>query len=187
MINMRSCMGVSTLMAALFFGACSSKNSATNQTANANAEPTPAPLTVAIDASNTARPEAIDLSAHNANIARLEDQAARLPGDDAARLALSRAYLGRAKALTEARQYRAALDDYRHVLQYDPDNGEAPQLAASITNLLQNQGQEVPTEGNEPPPLAITPDTIPGDEAGSSSSAKPAREQSSPARKKGKQ
>ena len=105
--------------------------------------------------------------------------------DDTARLDLSKAYLARAKALTKARQYRAALDDCRRVLQYDPDNEDAPQLSASITEALQGQGQQVPTEGNEPPPLGITPDTIAGDEPSNTSPSTKVPTASS--RKKGKQ
>jgi tetratricopeptide (TPR) repeat protein len=168
-------------MCALLFCACGKHPAAMNAS---NAEPNDAPVSVAIDAANDAPPESIDLSAYNANIARLEDAAARMP-DDTARLDLSKAYLSRAKALTKARQYRAALDDCRRVLQYDPDNEDAPQLSASITEALQGQGQQVPTEGNEPPPLGITPDTIAGDEPSNTSSS--TKTPTASPRKKGKQ
>ncbi len=170
-----------SMACALFFCACGKQN-ATNQAANA--EPTAAPVSVAIDVANNAPPEQIDLSAYNADIARLEDAAAKAP-DDEALLALAKAYLARAKALAKARSFRPALDDCRRVLQYDPDNEEAPRLSASITEALQQQGREVPTEGNEPPPLGITPDTIAGDEAPARSSN--AKGQPSPERRKGKQ
>ncbi len=165
----------------LFFCACGKQN-ATNQAANA--EPTAAPVSVAIDAANNAPPEQIDLSAYNADIARLENAAAKAP-DDEALLALAKAYLARAKALAKARSFRPALDDCRRVLQYDPDNEEAPRLSASITEALQQRGQQVPTEGNEPPPLGITPDTIAGD--GATAPSANAKSQPSPERKKGKQ
>ncbi len=170
-----------SMACALFFCACGKQNE-TNQTANA--EPTVAPVNVAIDATNTAPPEQIDLSEYNADIARLEDAAAKAP-DNEASLALARAYMARAKALAKARSFRPALDDCRRVLQYDPDNEDATKLSASITEALQQRGQEVPTEGNEPPPLGITPDTIAGDEAPAPASN--AKGQPSPERKKGKQ
>jgi cytochrome c-type biogenesis protein CcmH/NrfG len=109
-------------------------------------------------------PEPIDTSKYDAEIKRLERQAEMRPGDDASRLALAKAYVARANALTQAHQYRAALGDYRRALRYDPDNDEARQWAATITGILQSMGREVPTEGNEPPPLPMTPDTIAGDD-----------------------
>ena len=87
--------------------------------------------------------------------------------DEAGRAGATRAakaYLARGNALTQARQYRAALGDYRRALRYDPDNDEARQWAATITGILQQMGREVPTEGNEPAPLPLTPDTIAGDD-----------------------
>jgi tetratricopeptide (TPR) repeat protein len=179
-LNKFACIFCS-MACALFFCACG-KQSATNQAATA--EPTAAPVPVAIDAANNAPPEQINLSAFNADIARLEDAAAKTP-DDEALLALARAYLARAKALAKARSFRPALDDCRRVLQYDPDNEEAPRLSASITEALQQQGREVPTEGNEPPPLGITPDTIAGDEPSNISTLTKAPTASP--RKKGKQ
>jgi tetratricopeptide (TPR) repeat protein len=116
--------------------------------------------------------EAIDTSRYDDEIKRLEKQAEMRPGDQA-RLALAKAYLARGNALTQAKQYRAALGDYRRALRYDPDNEEARQWAATITGILQQMGREVPTEGNEPPPLPLTPDTIAGDE----DEAKPTKEQ----------
>jgi tetratricopeptide (TPR) repeat protein len=108
--------------------------------------------------------EPIDTGKYDAEIRRLEKQAGMRPGDDASRLALARAYLARGNALTQAKQYRAALGDYRRALRYDPDNEEARQWAAMITGIIQQMGREVPTEGNEPPPLPMTPDTIAGDD-----------------------
>lgn len=172
-----------SIACALFLCASCGKQNATNQAANA--APTVAPVSIAIDTANNAPPEQINLFAFNADIARLEDAAAKTP-DDEALLALARAYLARAKALAKARSFRPALDDCRRVLQYDPDNEEAPRLSASITEALQQQGQAVPTEGNEPPPLGITPDTIAGDEAPAQPTSS-AKGQPSTERRKGKQ
>jgi tetratricopeptide (TPR) repeat protein len=156
----------------LALGACGGTTPSANQgAANAGAQtaaasPSPtAPTTAPARASSTApgTGEPIDTSKYDAEIKRLEKQAEMRPGDEA-RLALAKAYLARANALTQAKQYRAALGDYRRALRYDPDNEEARQWAATITGILQDMGREVPTEGNEPAPLPLTPDTIAGDD-----------------------
>ena len=108
------------------------------------------------------------MTKYDEEIKRLEKQAGMRPGDDSMRLALAKAYLSRGDALKQARQYRAALGDYRRALRYDPDNEEAREWAATITAILQQMGREVPTEGNEPAPLPMTPDTIAGDDEPSS-------------------
>ncbi len=113
--------------------------------------------------------EPIDTSKHNAEIVRLEKQAQKSPGDETTRTALAQAYLGRANALKDARQYRVALGDYRRALRYDPDNEEAQQMAALIVSILKEMDREVPAEGEEPVPLAVTPDTSEDDEEGAAS------------------
>lgn len=123
--------------------------------ANANAPPM-AP------AGNMGEP--IDTSKHNAEIVRLEKQAQKTPGDETTRTALAQAYLARANALKDARQYRVALGDYRRALRYDPDNEEAQQMAAVIVSIMTEMNREVPVEGEEPAPLPITPDTSEDDE-----------------------
>ncbi|MGB7925752.1 MAG: tetratricopeptide repeat protein [Pyrinomonadaceae bacterium] len=175
-------------MAILGLGACGGTTPSANQavsnasaqTAAASPSP-PAPSAPPAQASSTApgTGEAIDTSKYDQEIKRREKQAELRPGDEA-RLALAKAYLARGNALTQAKQYRAALGDYRRALRYDPDNEEARQWAATITGILQQMGREVPTEGNEPPPLPMTPDTIAGDEDESKATKK------EPARKGGK-
>lgn len=110
----------------------------------------------------------VDTVKFDAEINRLEKLAQKNPGDETGRRALANAYLVRANALTGARQYRAALGDYRHVLRYDPDNEEAQQMAATIINIMKTMGREVPAEGEEPAPLQVTPETMPDDAAGPS-------------------
>jgi hypothetical protein len=160
-------------LAALIFSACAGTTPTQTTTSNMSAQgaaasPSPSTTAPAMPTGTASTPggggEAIDTSKYDAEIKRLEKQAEMRPGDDASRLALARAYLARGNALTQARQYRAALGDYRRALRYDPDNEEARQWAATITGILQQMGREVPTEGNEPAPLPMTPDTIAGDE-----------------------
>lgn len=170
----------------LVCGACGGTSPAANQgTANAGAQtaaassPSPTTPIAPAPASSTApgTGEAIDTSKYDEEIKRLEKQAEMRPGDDA-RLALAKAYLARGNALTQAKQYRAALGDYRRALRYDPDNEEARQWAATITGILQQMGREVPTEGNEPAPLPMTPDTIAGDDESTTPKKEPARKDS---------
>lgn len=78
------------------------------------------------------------------------------PKDEEARRTLARAYLARADALTQARQYRSALGDYRRAMKYDPENEDANEMATTIINILKSMGRDVPAEGTEPPPMPFT-------------------------------
>ncbi|MCV4640171.1 tetratricopeptide repeat protein, partial [Escherichia coli] len=75
---------------------------------------------------NIARAEKVertlDPARLDAEIERLEQEAAANPGDDDVRIALARAYLARANARRAAGQLQAALKDYSTALRYDPDN-----------------------------------------------------------------
>lgn len=174
------------LAVALVFGACGGTTPPANQgtanagtqTAAASPQPSPSATTAMPHGTTSTTPggEPIDTSKYDDEIKRLEKQAEMRPGDEA-RLALAKAYLARGNALTQARQYRSALGDYRRALRYDPDNEEARQWAATITGILQQMGREVPTEGNEPAPLPLTPDTIAGDEDESTTKKGPTRKE----------
>jgi tetratricopeptide (TPR) repeat protein len=97
--------------------------------------------------------QAIDTSKYDAEIERLQKQLEKKSGGDADRAALAHAYLDRANALTKAKQYRAALGDYRRTLKYDPSNEEAKNMGGTIVSILQQMGRDVPQEGAEPSPL----------------------------------
>ena len=97
----------------------------------------------------------IDVSKETAEIVRLEKQAGKGEPDAATKAALARAYLARASALTKAKQYRAALGDYRRTLKYDPTNAEAQKMADIIIDILKQMGRDVPPEGQEPTPLPV--------------------------------
>ncbi len=116
---------------------------------------TPAGTNAAPSAAGTGDP--IDTSKYDAEIARLKKQADREGGEASAHTALAKAYLARAGALTEARQYRAALGDYRRTLRYDPGNQQAQEMSSMIVSILRKMGREVPAEGEEPAPLPFTP------------------------------
>ncbi|HEX8473357.1 MAG TPA: tetratricopeptide repeat protein [Pyrinomonadaceae bacterium] len=100
----------------------------------------------------------------DAEIANLEKQAEKNPGDDELRDALSQAYLRRANALRDAQQLKEALRDYRKALSNNPDNEEAQQRAAEIGAQVEG---ELTGENGEPAPLPISPNVTtddPGDE-----------------------
>lgn len=87
----------------------------------------------------------IDTSAYDSEIAKADKS-----GD---KKALSQAYQKRADALTKARQYAAALGDYRRAVKADPSNADAKNWIDQITMVYQSMNRESPQEGEEPPPL----------------------------------
>lgn len=144
-----------TCCALLFLSACgNSASSVSNQAAQANANARSG-TTPAGKAPGGSGGDPVDTSRTDAKIAQLEKEIENSPNDERTRRALAEAYLERAKALTDVRQYRAALGDYRRTLRYDPNNADAKQMSATIINILQGLGREVPAEGAEPTPLPM--------------------------------
>jgi tetratricopeptide (TPR) repeat protein len=97
--------------------------------------------------------EVIDTSEYDAKIKQLEEQAQKKPNDEATRKQLAQAYLERGNALTQARQYQAALGDYRRTLKHDPANQEARYWSDTIIGIMKQMNRELPAEGAEPTPL----------------------------------
>lgn len=97
----------------------------------------------------------IDTSALDAEIVKTEKNFKAKPKDEAAKKALADAYLKRGMALTEVGQYASALGDYRRVLKYDADNGEAKTWISKIIDIYAMINRESPKEGEEPPPLSF--------------------------------
>lgn len=98
--------------------------------------------------------DAFDTSEYDAAVTKAEKALSSKPSDEKLKLALGAAYLKRATALTEKRQYASALGDYRRTLKYDPSNTEANQWIGIITNIYINSvKKDPPAEGEEPPPL----------------------------------
>jgi tetratricopeptide (TPR) repeat protein len=95
----------------------------------------------------------IDTKEFDAAIASAEKEAKAKPSDGAAKKALGDAYMKRAVALTEARQYASALGDYRRVVKNDPENEEAKNWIDQIITIYSSLGRTPPPEGEEPPPL----------------------------------
>ena len=86
-------------------------------------------------------------------IAEAEKAFKAKPNDAAAKTALADAYFDRGFALTEARQYAAALGDYRKALKIVPDHEESQKWLDQIVSIYKMLKKEAPKEGEEPPPL----------------------------------
>jgi tetratricopeptide (TPR) repeat protein len=102
--------------------------------------------------------EPIDTSKLDQTIASAEKAHSAKPTDAAAKKALAAAYLARAMALTDARQYASALGDYRKTVKFDPENAEAKDWIKQITTIYASIGRESPNEGEEPPALPFKKD-----------------------------
>jgi tetratricopeptide (TPR) repeat protein len=97
--------------------------------------------------------EAIDTAKLDASVTTAEKALAGKPTDASMKKAVGEAYLARAVALTEARQYASALGDYRKTLKYDASNPEAKQWIEQMTSIYGSMGRAAPKEGEEPPPM----------------------------------
>ena len=95
----------------------------------------------------------IDTAKLDAAVMAAEKALAAKPDDPSAKKALAQAFLDRAVALTEARQYASALGDYRRTLKHDPANAEAKQWIDQIIMIYKSINRSYPNEGEEPPPL----------------------------------
>ncbi|MCA1629279.1 MAG: tetratricopeptide repeat protein [Acidobacteria bacterium] len=95
-----------------------------------------------------------DIAKLGAEIASLEAQAARSPGDQSLRDSLAEAYVRRGSANYAARQLDAALKDYQSALSYDPTNEEA-QLR--ITQINQETGGEPRADDGKPATVTAKP------------------------------
>jgi len=101
----------------------------------------------------------IDTASFDAAIAKAESNYKGKPGDQARALTLADAYVKRATALTEARQYASALGDYRKALKLDPNNSEAKKWVEEIIAIYDMLNKAYPAEGEEPPPLPFNKQT----------------------------
>ena len=95
----------------------------------------------------------IETKEFDAAIISAEKALSGKPTDSAAKKALAAAYLKRAVALTDARQYASALGDYRRTVKHDPTNEEAKDWIERIISIYASINRESPKEGEEPPPL----------------------------------
>ena len=95
----------------------------------------------------------IDTARFDGVIAEAEKAQKAKPNDEAAKKTLAQAYFDRGAALTEARQYAAALGDYRRALKYDPNHEESKKWIDQIVGIYAMLKKEAPKEGEEPEPL----------------------------------
>lgn len=95
----------------------------------------------------------IDTAKFDGVIAEAEKALKAKPSDPAAKTALADAYFDRGFALTEARQYAAALGDYRRALKQVPDHEESQKWIEQIVGIYRMLKKEPPKEGEEPAPL----------------------------------
>jgi tetratricopeptide (TPR) repeat protein len=100
-------------------------------------------------------------TSYDPEIARLEKEAEKNPGNAEATSELARAYVRRGNALRQAGRLREAMLDYQKAQRYDGDNDEAVRNAAEIAPQVEG----TPTgEYGEPAPLPITPNVTGSDE-----------------------
>lgn len=97
--------------------------------------------------------EAIDTAKFDGTIAEAEKAHKAKPADEAAKKTLADAYFDRGFALTEARQYAAALGDYRRALKLDANHEESKKWIDQIVGIYAMLKKDAPKEGEEPPPL----------------------------------
>jgi tetratricopeptide (TPR) repeat protein len=95
----------------------------------------------------------IETAAFDSKIAAAEKAHKAKPDDESAKKALAEAYFERGFALTEARQYAAALGDYRRALKLEPDHEESQKWIDQILKIYASIGKSAPGEGEEPEPL----------------------------------
>lgn len=163
---------LSTLFLAAMAAACNNAGPSTNPTASSNSANRPmrseqmqqqntiAHTTENQPPSNGAPPakaagggDPIDTAKFDGVIAEAEKAYKAKPNDEAAKNSLADAYFDRGFALTEARQYAAALGDYRRALKLVPDHEESKKWLDQIVSIYQMLNKPAPKEGEEPEPL----------------------------------
>ncbi len=116
---------------------------------------TPKPSNSSSGGKFSASGDPIDTEKFDKAIADAEKASKTKPADEAAKKAAAQAYFDRGFALTEARQYAAALGDYRAALKYDPDHEESKKWIDQIVSIYAMLKKEPPKPGEEPKPLPM--------------------------------
>jgi tetratricopeptide (TPR) repeat protein len=107
----------------------------------------------------------IDTTEFDAAVKQAQGELNSKPNDADAKKNLAAAFLKRAVALTNARQYASALGDYRRVMKYDPGNAEAENWIDQIVSIYESLNREAPPAGEEPPPLPFDKNAKPGEKS----------------------
>lgn len=95
----------------------------------------------------------IDTTKFDEAITKAETALKASPKDAELKSVAAEAYYLRGFALTEARQYAAAIGDYRKSLKHMPDHKGSKKWVSQITMIYKSLNREVPAEGEEPAPL----------------------------------
>ncbi len=95
----------------------------------------------------------IDTEKFDKAIADAEAELKKKATDPKAKETAVNAYFERGFALTEARQYAAALADFRKALKLDPNHEESKKWEQQIIGIYNMMKKEYPKPGEEPPPL----------------------------------
>ncbi|HMQ03772.1 MAG TPA: tetratricopeptide repeat protein [Pyrinomonadaceae bacterium] len=103
----------------------------------------------------SANGDPIDTTKFDGAISEAERAAKGKPNDAQLKKDLAQAYFERGVALTEARQYAAALGDYRKALKLDPAHEESKKWMDEIVRIYQMLKKDPPKEGEEPAPLPL--------------------------------
>ncbi len=121
--------------------------------AHSSEKQTPPPTSTGSKSGWTQSGDPIDTKESDAAVAKAEKDVAAKPSDAAAKKALSQAFFDRGMKLTDARQYAAALGDYRRAIKNDPSNAEAKEWIEKIVGIYESINRSYPKEGEEPPAL----------------------------------
>lgn len=165
-------------IASVFFAACNSNSGQVSQSTNSQNAPmraeklqdtavhttenqTPKPANSNSGGKFSASGDPIDTTKFDSAIADAEKAAKAKPSDETAKKATAQAYFDRGFALTEARQYAAALGDYRAALKFDPEHEESKKWIDQIVSIYTMLKKEPPKPGEEPKPLPMPKDTRP--------------------------
>ena len=98
--------------------------------------------------------DAIDVSSETKAIEFAREKSDANPNDKQLKKKLAEAYTKRGISLTGARQYAAAVGDYRKALKADPNNELAKTWIEQIANIYKTlPGKDIPKDGEEPEPL----------------------------------
>lgn len=95
----------------------------------------------------------IDTAEFDKAIAAAEKSLKASPNDEPTKHNAADAYFKRGFALTEARQYAAALGDYRKALKLVPTHEESLTWQKQIIGIYEMMKKEYPKPGEEPAPL----------------------------------
>lgn len=98
----------------------------------------------------------IDTMDFDTEIKNVQEKMKANPQEETLKRLLADAYVKRAMALTDARQYASALGDYRKAQKLDPTNETSKEWIGRIIGIYDDLNKDFPKEGQEPPPLPFS-------------------------------